>query len=84
MASLGGCAAWPAIASRAALAKVNIASPIRIAEAAAIVGSEVACTPDQIFTATGLPTPPSTNMATSSSCAECTNAKIAADHDAGR
>ena len=68
----------------AALAKVNIASPIRMAEAAAMVGSEVACTPDQILTATGLPTPPSTNVATSNSCAECTNAKMRADDDAGR
>ena len=50
---------------------------MRIAEAAAIVGSEVACTSDQIFTVTGLPTPPSTNIAMSSSCAECTKARIA-------
>src|ERR1700738_1252130 len=61
----------------AALAKVRMASPMRMAEAAAMVGSEVACTPDQIFTATGLPSPPSTKVAISNSCAECTNAKIA-------
>src|ERR1700738_946503 len=61
----------------AALAKVRMASPMRMAEAAAMVGSEVACTPDQIFTATGLPSPPSTKLATSSSCAEWTNARIA-------
>ena len=41
-----------------------------MAEAAAMVGSDVAWTPDQIFTATGLPTPPRTKVATSNSCAE--------------
>ena len=42
-----------------------------------MIGFEVACTSDQIFTVAGLPTPLSTNVAMSSSCAEWTKARAA-------